>query len=205
MYDTDRLYHQSLNERDRLNRLASSNQRKLVYAFTNSAFDITLLGTLATSDLDAFQISFELSLDNAVLLSSFEACCAGINPFRSLPASAAMSQISLPDIVVGKLRATDLGRGLGAAAGLAVAAALPVDGGTAKSLTAEATMLDDRRVGVGAPTRLDEGACRIGTGTGALFVGDLEVDGRLAATVGADADGVGVVAAAAASGCRAVD
>ena len=116
-----------------------------------------------------------------------------------------MSQTSLPDIVVGKLRATDLGRGLGAAAGLAVAAALPVGGGAAKLLIAEASMLDDRRVGVGAPPRLDEDACRVGTGTGALFVGDLEVDGRLADTVGADADGVGGVAAAAAPCCRAVD
>ena len=94
---------------------------------------------------------------------------------------------------------------MGAAAGLAAAAALPVGGGAAKSLTAEATMLDGRRAGVGAPPRLDVDACRVGTGTGALFVGDLEVDGRLAATVGADADGVGVVAAAAAPCCRAVD
>ena len=94
---------------------------------------------------------------------------------------------------------------MGGAAELAVAAALPVGGGAAKSLTAEVPMLDDRRAGVGAPTRLDVDACRVGTGTGALFVGDLEVDGRLAATVGADADGVGVVAAAAAPCCRAVD
>lgn len=161
-----------------------------------------MVGTLVTSDFDAFQISFKLSFDKAVFLSSFEACSAGINPLTSLSASAAMSQTSLPDIVVGKLRATDLGRGLGGAAGLAVAAALPVGGGAAKSLIAEATMLDGRRVGFGAPPRLDEDACRVGTG---MFVGDLEVDGRLAATVGADADGVGGVAAAAAPCCRAVD
>ena len=144
-----------------------------------------MVDILVTSDFDAFQISFKLSFDKAVFLSSFEACSAGINPLTSLSASAAMSQTSLPDIAVGKLRATDLGRGLGGAAGLAVAAALPVGGGAAKSLIVEATMLDHRRVGVGAPPRLVEDACRVGTG--------------------ADADRVGVVIAAAAAAvpCRA--
>ena len=64
-----------------------------------------------------------------------------------------------------------------------VAGFAAVDDGAPKSLTAEATMRDGRRVGVGA-SRSDGDARRAGTGTGTLRMSGSEVGACLAATAG---------------------
>ena len=139
-----------------------------------------LLGTLLSAALlDLFQMIFNVSFDNVVRLSSFDAHTAGKKPPDSSPASADMSQTSSPDIVIGTFTFTnDRGRGLGPTleaeasecATFAVATvrfvveSLPQTPPSTLSTPPTATILDGLLAGVGAPPTRE--FRRVGTGAG---------------------------------------